>query len=107
MLVYSTVVDGRVRSLARDAIRAALLYKPRNGGKERGLSSFQRVFRTGTMDAICDRTIERMRDAWKSAGQLERCSKCDAPKFSSRAGNQVCAELCWLTDDQRRESRKP
>lgn len=107
VLVYSTIVDGQVRALARDAIRAGLMYKPRSGGRERGLGSFQRVFRTGTMDAICDRTIERMRDAWRSAWQLERCSKCDAPKFKSKANNQVCAELCWLAGDQRREGRKP
>jgi hypothetical protein len=116
VVVYSTIEGHEVRRIAKDAIRVCALYKGRDG-QERGIASGEkRVNRTGTIEAICDRVISRMRDCWKATKphNHERCPKCGAPMFKSkvrkdkrtgqtRGGNLVCADLCWKSDAQLRD----
>ena len=105
--VYTTVTGGTdekaltVRPSGKDAIRVCGTYHMRNG-KERGIVSEQRVYRTGNIEDIVERMVERMRQTWKALQTGEFCSSCGAPKFVSKAGNKVCAEICWKSADQKR-----
>ena len=113
VLVYTTVDsrDGLARSCGKDAIRVCAVYKARDG-RERGIASAdKRVNRVGEIDAIVGRMYDRMREVYAAARGSERCS-CGAPKFTSKAGNAVCADLCWLSEAEvnrpapRRRSRR-
>lgn len=59
---------GDVRGKGQDAIRVAAAYESdvpfRDRGKSFGIYKAQRVFRTGTEEAILDRLYERMREAY-------------------------------------------
>jgi len=99
--VYTTIVGRSVRATGKDAIRVVALYATKDG-KHRGIAKAdKRVNRTGTIEGICERTLNRMRDVYKLAGTNERCNCCGAPKFTSKAGNSVCSDLCWLKDSKR------
>lgn len=92
--VFTTVVGDEVRDVGKDAIRVCTVYRTKEG-KERGVGSEIRVNRTGDTDEIASRMLSRMRKAWVDAhADVPRCS-CGAPKFKSRNGNLVCADLCW------------
>lgn len=91
--VYTTVVGGSVRALGKDAIRVVATYETREG-QERGLAHTARVFRTGTIDAIVERAVERAREVYRDVRTAERC-RCGAPRFKARSGKVVCAEACW------------
>jgi hypothetical protein len=99
VLVYTSIVPGsrgpEVRDLASDSIKVCAVYRP-SEGRERGLVSVRRVHRTGEKDAIVDRVHERMREVYRAAKSTECCKGCGAPKFLSKKGNLVCAELCFL-----------
>ena len=82
------------RGVGKDAIRVAAVYTTKNG-ETRGVGSAKRVNRVGDVADIVTRTHERMREVYGAAASLERC-KCGAPKFTSKKGKLVCAELCWL-----------
>jgi hypothetical protein len=105
--VYTTVTGGTddkaltVRPTGKDAIRVCGTYRMRNG-KERGIVSEQRVHRTGNIEDIVERMVVRMRQTWKALQTGEFCGQCGAPKFVSKAGNKVCAEICWKPADQKR-----
>lgn len=94
LLVYTSIAGGAVRAKDADAIRVVAVYRARDG-KERPIVREHRTFRTGTLGAVVDRTRDRMRDAWKAAARPGRCKRCGAPTFTSKAGNTVCAEICW------------
>jgi len=108
VLVYSTIERDEARKCGKDAIRVAAVYRSRDG-RERGIASGEkRVNRTGTIDAINDRVISRMRDAWRAVLTRTKCH-CGAPQFKSKVrtdkrtgrksgGNLVCADLCWKSD---------
>jgi len=106
VMVYSTVVgDGdavpyEVRGAGKDAIRVSSVYVTKDGAT-RGITSDRRVNRHGDIDDIVDRMIERMRDAWSACKSGERCRDCGAPKFTSKGGKKVCAEICWVTPEQK------
>ncbi|MBQ73379.1 MAG: hypothetical protein CMJ67_10790 [Planctomycetaceae bacterium] len=104
VLVYTSVVPVRggfaVRKEGKDAIRVCAVYTSKDG-KERGIArADKRVNRTGTVEATVERTYQRMRDVYKTAATCERCH-CGAPKFKSKKGNEVCADLCFLSDSER------
>lgn len=96
--VYTTVCEdeGRisVRMKDKDAIRVIGVYRS-SEGKERGIiRAKRRVFRVGKVEDIPERMLERMREVWRLCMVPESC-KCGAPKFKSKKGNEVCADLCW------------
>ena len=96
--VYTSVSGHKgfmtARAKGNDAIRVTTVYMAKDG-KQRGLSKQRRVFRTGKIDDIIERTVERARDAWKVGANPCSCRSCGAPKFRSKKGNLVCAEFCW------------
>ena len=98
--VYTTIVDREVRGEGKDAIRVCATYSTKDG-KSKGIVKSTRVHRTGNIDEIVDRMYGRMRETWKAAATGDRCHSCGAPKFVAKSGKKVCAEICWLTDEQK------
>ena len=94
--VFTSVVGIEARNVGYDAIKVAAVYTTKDGQK-RGLTSDRRVHRTGNMEDIVDRMLEGMRDAWRAVKTGECCKSCGAPKFTSKSGSKVCAEICWKT----------
>ena len=102
--VFTSITSGgEVRSKGADAIRVCLVYK--NKAKQTGtenpdakqydLGSECRVHRTGDIDDIVERTVERARESYKKANEVERCRDCQAPMATSKAGKRFCSEVCW------------
>lgn len=98
VVVYTTVegvdLQATVRECGEDAIRVCVVYRD-SERKDHGLVSMTRVHRTGTVEAIRERLLIRMREAWRAAFQVPRCTHCGAPTFLSKKKNRVCAALCW------------
>lgn len=104
VLVYTSVVPTSggfaVRKEGKDAIRVCAVYTNRDG-REKGIAKAdKRVNRTGTIESTVERVHQRMRDVYGLALHPTRCH-CGAPKFTSKAGNEVCADLCWMSDEDR------
>jgi len=106
VLVYTSIEGDMTRECGDDAIRVCAVYKARDGF-DRGIASAEkRVNRTGEITSITDRLIERMREVWKATKTAEKCSKCGAPMFKTKAGKLCCADLCWKrAEDLNRDSR--
>tara|TARA_Y100000034_G_C6812095_1_gene365009 strand:+ start:517 stop:1071 length:555 start_codon:yes stop_codon:yes gene_type:complete len=98
--VFTTIVEDEVRNSGKDAIRVCATWLSSEDDRSRGVVAVSRVHRTGDIQAICERMLSRMREVWGRVKTLERCS-CGSPKFKSKKGNMVCADLCW-----RRERRR-
>lgn len=100
IVVFSSISRGAARPNGSDAIRVAIVYR-RKDGEDKFLLSETRVNRQGSITKITDRTLERMREAFSSFRTAYKggyyCDKCRAPLFRSRAGNDVCADTCWVT----------
>ena len=96
ILVYTTINKGTnvVRAQGTDAIRVCGIYT-NSEGKSKGLTKQTKVYRTGNMEDIGERMVNRMRMAWKSCSTHVGCNSCGAPMFKSKKGNSVCAEFCW------------
>ena len=90
--VYTSIVGNEVRVKDADAIRVTAIYS--NEDTTRGIVKSRRVYRTGEIDDITSRMYQRIRDTWGAVGSVPRCH-CGAPKFTSKKGNTVCADLCW------------
>lgn len=82
-----------VRETGKDAIRVCVVYL--GGERSRGLGSETRVNRTGTIDAITGRMLERARSCWRAALERPRCRACGAITFISKKDRDVCAALCF------------
>jgi predicted HNH restriction endonuclease len=99
--VYSSIVNGMCRGLGEDAIRVVALYR-RKDGKDQFLVNEARVFRTGEIIDISNRTLERARDVVRELIRRKNhgmvCAKCGAPTFLSKAGRETCAETCWVKE---------
>jgi hypothetical protein len=91
--VYTTIVAGGAREKGADAIRVTLAH--RQTGKP--VWSATRTHRTQNWK---ERMLGRMREAWKAASGLPRCSACGLPmvlrtsskgaEFLGCAGYPVC-----------------
>ena len=103
VLVYTSVIPSvhgfDIRGNGDDSIKVCAIYTGR-GGKERGLVKETRVHRVGQIEDIVQRMLDRMRKVYAAARHTSNCPKCGAPKFNSKAGNLVCADLCWLSDEE-------
>lgn len=91
--VYTSIVDDQVRTVGADAIRVAGLFE--HGDDVKGITSEKRINRVGEIPEIVGRMYERMRSVYAGCNKAERCKSCGAPKFQSKAGNMVCAAICW------------
>jgi hypothetical protein len=93
VVVYTTIEDGSVRAVGTDAIRVVAQFD--NGiSRPKPMHKNKRVFRTGTIEGIVERTYQRMRDAYGDAFQ-GTCRDCGAPLALSKAGKRYCAAVCW------------
>jgi len=92
--VYTSVEAGVVRDCGSDAIRVCTVYATRDGSV-RGVGHETRVNRVGEMNSIVARLAERIAQSMEAANELPCCPDCGAPKFKSKKGNWVCADLCW------------
>jgi len=97
--VFTSIVRGAVRAKDADAIRVAGVYV-REDGSTRGITSDARVFRTGEIPAIVDRTLERMRSSYKALATCIRCRHCGAPLFKTKKDTMACADVCWTRTAQ-------
>ena len=103
--VFTSVVGTEARNVGYDAIKVAAVYTTKDG-KTKGLTKDRRVNRTGNMEDIVDRMLERMRESWKAVKTGECCNRCGAPKFTAKSGNTVCAEICWRTSEEKEEDAR-
>lgn len=97
--LYTSIVKGVdgvnvARSSGKDAIRASLIYRKKDD-TTRGIGSETRINRTGDIQGIVERSMERLRSVYSKASETECCEGCGAPKFKSKLNNMVCAEICW------------
>jgi hypothetical protein len=106
VLVYTSIVGDEVRDVGKDAIRVTAVYRSRRTGLERGIIKETRIHRVGDTDAICDRLLKRMRKVFGKARRPNRCSRCGAPMFTSKNGNDVCCDFCWKSDAQMTEDQR-
>ena len=83
-----------VRAKGNDAIRVSTIYLRSDTSERRGIGKQKRIHRTGVIEDIGNRLLERMRDGWR-IGNTQRMCHCGAPKFKSKKGNLVCANICW------------
>jgi len=85
-----------VKKKGADAIRICGLYID-NSGKEKGIIKNTRVNRVGENHDIAKRMMKRVAKTFHELAEnnIECCSDCGAPKFTSRRGNLVCSEVCW------------
>lgn len=97
--VYTSIVGDSVRKVGKDAVRVCGLYRSQRTDRERGIVSETRIHRTGTIEAICDRLLDRMRNVYGSVRRAHRCPRCGAPTFKAKSGKDVCADLCWKSDE--------
>lgn len=69
VVVYTSISAGnaKARKLGADAIRVCAIYE--DVGRSFGVAKLPRVFRTGSVDAVLARTLERMRDAYARCTQ--------------------------------------
>jgi hypothetical protein len=92
--VYTTIVAGQVRSVGADAIRVVGLYE--NAGQVKGKLKSRSVHRTGKVEAIKERMLNRARSTWSECRSNGKC-KCGAPLMVSKKGKKYCADICWKT----------
>ena len=93
VVVYTTIKGDAVRASGLDAIRVVVLFAGTRPTPA-PLGSMMRVNRVGEVERIVERTLERMRSAYRLALKTPTCS-CGAPKAKSKKGNLYCANLCW------------
>jgi hypothetical protein len=90
--VYTTIEGGFARNVGSDAIRVVPFYVA--GGK--AMSRGPRINRVGTIEAICERLLARMRDTYGKALQ-GNCTSCGAPLMMSKKAKKLyCADVCWV-----------
>ena len=96
ILVYTTIVGEAVRPLGKDAIRVCAVFTPSDTSKRaRGICAERKVLRTGEIEEIPGRVIERMKDIAGDLNELKHCNRCGAPALVSKKGNLYCADTCW------------
>jgi hypothetical protein len=96
VLVYTTIVGETVRPMGVDAIRVCAVFNPSEEGKRgRGILKERKVLRTGKIEEIPGRVVERVKDIAGELNDLKHCNRCGAPGLISKAGNLYCADACW------------
>lgn len=101
LLCYSSVVRNKsgayeAREVGSDAIRVIGLYKSeRQGGILPLVRSDSRINRAGTIPSIIERTLACIHAVSLVCEAPAKCPNCGAPLFISKAGREVCAEICW------------
>lgn len=73
--VYTSIVSGAktARSVGKDAIRIVCIFD--DGSKSFGIAKMPRVYRTGNQEKVEERTLERMREAYRCGSRWIRNNK--------------------------------
>ena len=91
--VFTSVVGTEARNVGYDAIKVAAIYETK-AGKTRGLTKDRRVNRTGNMEDIVERMLERMRDAWKDGEDRQAMCQLWCPMLHIHRRQQgLCGNL--------------
>ena len=93
--IYTSVVNGVARGDGEDAIRTCLIWQDPKTNLFTPISKSTRVNRTGEMEEIVERTLQRGRDLFSTLPSVQKCN-CGAPKAVSKGGNLYCAARCWI-----------
>lgn len=93
MLVFTSIEGEGVRGLGADSIKVCTVFTAADG-TTRGIGSERRVHRTGDINGISKRVVDRIKDAAADLNAAPVCD-CGAPKFKSKKGNLICAAICW------------
>jgi hypothetical protein len=94
VLVYTTIVGEAVRPMGVDAIRVCAVFNPTEG-RGRGICKERKVLRTGKIEEIPGRVVDRIKDIAGEVNGLKHCNRCGAPGLVSKKGNLYCADACW------------
>jgi hypothetical protein len=89
--VYTTISDGstRTRRLGEDSIKvSAFMYLDEATGRTRGVSKQTRIFRTGTVEGVLERILERARAAYAACNERIKASAPRPPTLDA-SGNRV------------------
>lgn len=90
--VFTSIAKGSsvARECGADAIRVALVWVMPTFSK--GLESETKVLRTGSVDRVLERLLERMKDAYRAGLRLLLCPKCKSPVWtdSGKCQNREC-----------------
>ena len=92
--VYTSIVDDEVRDLGSDSIKVCVTFDRTDGGT-RGVLREARVFRTGQLEEIPDRLVNRIQGAIKELKALQACTRCGSPVLVAKTGKPYCADACW------------
>ena len=92
--VYTSIVDDEVRDLGSDSIKVCVTFDRTEGGT-RGVLREARVFRTGQIEEIPGRLVNRLQGAIKELKALEPCNRCGSPILVAKTGRPYCADACW------------
>jgi hypothetical protein len=94
--VYTSLplVGGDVRGLGKDAIRVCAVYEPPSPARGWGIGKEPRVYRTGSVDKVLARMLERMQEAYGLCNSYAKkhCPGCGAPTWpdSGKCLNKSC-----------------
>jgi len=77
VLVYTSVREGAAEARKRgaDAIRVCAIFEDQKKAVSRGVAKLPKVLRTGTVEAVLERTIERAREAYRIINQKVKHGK--------------------------------
>jgi hypothetical protein len=92
--VFTSIVDDEVRDLGSDSIKVCVTYDRTDGGT-RGILKEARVFRTGQIEEIPERLVNRIHAAIKELKALRSCDRCGSPMLVAKSGKPYCADACW------------
>ena len=100
LLCYTSVAKNsygeyEARRIGEDAIRVVGVYQASDSYTRYLARAHSRVNRTGTIEGIVERTLTRIEEVSRMCESPPCCPNCGAPAFLSKAGREVCAELCW------------
>ena len=67
--VFTSISEGQTqaRDCGKDAIRILTVYENKNTGKSFAVWKGARVYRTGTVEGVLERMLERCREAYQAA----------------------------------------
>lgn len=96
LVVYTSLSSGAssAREAGADAVRVALVAVGQDG-RTRGVRSFTRVNRVGTVEGVLERVRDRIKEARAYAlKEIKACSRCGGPAY---ADSGRCAVRCGET----------
>ena len=97
--------DAMPRYRGEDSIKIITLYTTKRTNQDKGIArGKKRVYRTGKIEEILERTLVGMRHCYQVAQTPDLCSDCGSPMFKTKKTKHkpsriVCAEMCWKKEE--------